>query len=108
MEKKLLLLVIAFFMMVVAFSQSSAVISGRVIDQASKEPLPFASISVVSRNDGKLLTETVSKEDGRFVLEKIPQNEYLVKVLFIGYSQKEIPLLVGKLNSTFDMKSLTK
>ncbi len=85
------------------FSQSNAIISGRIIDQENKQALPFASVTATLKSDGKLHAGSVSKEDGRFILENIPQGNYIIKVAFIGYSNKEIPVLLGKLNSVFDL-----
>lgn len=101
--KNIFLIVIAFFILFYSFGQTKAVISGHVIDLNNKQALPFAQISINLKADDRLLTGTVSKEDGRFILENIPQGEFHVKISFIGYSEIVIPLLVGKLNSVFDL-----
>lgn len=103
MKRKFRLLFIALFMFFAGFSQTNAIISGRIIDQVTKQSLPFASVTAALKSDGKLHAGTVSKEDGRFILENIPQGDYILKIAFIGYSEKEIPVLIGKLNSVFDL-----
>lgn len=60
-------------------------LSGKVVDAASKQPVEYATISVLSRRDSSLVTGTVTDMQGSFVLEQIPAGAYRVKVSYIGY-----------------------
>jgi hypothetical protein len=82
-------------------AQGDGIISGRLFDNASREPLPFATVTV-TRSE-RMVTGTVTNENGRFVLEGIDEGEYIINCSFVGYNLKEIPLLVGKLNNIFDL-----
>lgn len=101
--KRTILAVTILLIVSQAFSQNNATVSGRVFDHASKQPLPFANISVTVNPGGQILTRTAANEDGRFVIEKVPQANYLVVISFIGYSELKISLLVGNLNTVFDL-----
>lgn len=66
----------------------TGIISGVIIDEESKEPLPFAAIALKNRGKG-----TVTNNNGEFSLRII--NEYLQDTLFIsylGFVGKEIPV----------------
>lgn len=77
--------------------------SGRVFDKGTREPLSFATVAITQSSDGKLLTGTITDESGRFTITAIPQGEYIVNCSYLGYGQKKISLLVGRLNKTFDL-----
>ena len=59
-------------------------ISGRVIDQATQEALPYVSIIIKDANN-TVLTGGITNEDGNFSVEKIPTGENTVEIQFIGY-----------------------
>ncbi len=68
--------------------EGAGIISGIIIDEESKEPLPFAAIALKNRGRG-----TVTNNSGEFSLRII--NEYLQDTLFIsylGFIGREIPV----------------
>ena len=85
------------------FSQGDAIVSGRILDKSTHEPLSYASVTVTQSTDGKLITGIMTDKEGRFALAAIPEGEYYVNCLYLGYSQKKISLLVGRLNKVFDL-----
>lgn len=60
------------------------VISGKVVDDASKEPLPYVNI-VVRDMAKKVITGGITKDDGTFKIKDIPEGNSIVEVQFIGY-----------------------
>lgn len=101
--KKLLLTTIFLYSCIQIFSQSDAVVSGRIIDKISSEPLSFASVSITNSSDGRLLTGAITDELGHFTITAVPQGEYFVNCSYIGYTTKKIPVLIGRLNKNFDL-----
>ena len=69
---------------------------GSVIDQESRVPLAFASLSLEGTN-----IATVTNSDGEFSL-KVPKNlvEGKVTITFIGYKNKSVPLSLFKPEKT--------
>jgi hypothetical protein len=63
-------------------------IKGRVVDKKTRDPLPFASVSVVGKNTG-----TITNDDGEFVL-KIPRemNTDTIGISSMGYKTFRIPV----------------
>ncbi len=55
-------------------------ITGTVIDQVTREPLPFVNVQVVSTALG-----AAADENGRFVIRDVPFGTYEVKVSLVGY-----------------------
>lgn len=98
-----LLITIWLFLPAYLYAQSDVVVSGRIFDKSTMEPLSFASVSVLQKTDNRLVTGALTDESGRFTVSGIPQGEYIVSCTFIGYGQKQIPLLVGQLNKIFDL-----
>lgn len=60
-------------------------VSGAVVDAATGEPIPSATVAVWRAADSTLATGTVATDNGRFVIEGIRPGRYYVKVSFIGY-----------------------
>ena len=60
------------------------VIKGKVLDLSNKEPLPFATVSILETGQG-----VVADEHGDFVLEGICEEEIHLEARFIGYKTVE-------------------
>ncbi len=58
--------------------------SGTVVDEAN-EPVPFATIKLVSAADDKLINGTIAEEDGKWVIKSVPEGEFKISISFIGY-----------------------
>ncbi len=64
------------------YSQKSELsIYGKVIDAQTKEPIPFANISVVNSNYG-----AATNEVGYYEIKSLPFNTYQLKASVIGYN----------------------
>ena len=85
-----------------SYSQGDAVISGRVFDKTTQEPLPYATVTLNNRADSKLVTGILTNDMGRFTISGVPQGEYYLNCSYVGYRQQKVEILVGTLNKTFD------
>lgn len=74
-------------------------ISGKVIDKATKEPLPYVNI-IVRDAINKIITGGITNEKGFFNIPKIPEGKSFVEIQFIGYKtiKKEIFISSKKKN----------
>jgi len=89
-QRRLLATIVILFIWGISFSQPSMVmLSGKVIEKKSGQPVPYATISVFEKETKKLLTGTTSNENGEFNLPLRTQNFY-VEVSFIGFEKKTI------------------
>ena len=72
-------------------------ISGKVIDQITKEPLPYVNI-VIRDMAKKIITGGVTDFNGKFKIKNIPEGNSLIEVQFIGYKtySKQIAITNSK------------
>ena len=67
------------------FGQKNLSISGTLIDNLTKEPVDFASVSLLNAKDSTFVTGAMSNSNGVFNLQKIDKGRYLIKITYIGY-----------------------
>ncbi len=79
--KRFLLLILVIFCCVVITSAQSAMLKGFTYDDSNGETLPYCTILLQGTSYGAL-----SDEKGAFVINKIPQGTYVVKVSYLGYT----------------------
>lgn len=82
------------------------VISGKVIDDTSKEPLPYVNI-VVRDMAKKVITGGITKDDGTFRIKDIPEGNSLVEVQFIGYKLYSKQISVSNKNKKVDLGTIS-
>lgn len=93
------------FMMIVGetFAQNHAIVSGKVIDKDSEEPLPFANVVLYQGTDTISVDGTITDENGIFVLKDLKSGNYAIKVMYVGYKVKNTGFMVGELNRNLDL-----
>ena len=90
--KKLLLLCM-LMMCVNSFAQLAkstlpkpGIVSGKVIDEVSKEPLPYVNV-VIKDMAKKVITGGITGEKGEFKIKDIPKGSSIVEVQFMGFEK---------------------
>ncbi len=75
------------------------IITGIVIDNSTKEALPYVNI-VVRDNAKKIITGGITDEKGAFKIKDIPKGKSIVEIQFIGFTtfSKEISISSKKKN----------
>lgn len=61
-------------------AQNTGTVTGRVVDAATQEALPAASVSVAART-------AVSGPDGRFTIQGVPAGTHMLRATRIGYGE---------------------
>ncbi|WP_299157260.1 TonB-dependent receptor [uncultured Tenacibaculum sp.] len=69
-------------------------ISGKVIDQTTKEPLPYVNI-IIKDTANKILTGGITNDNGTFSIKNIPEGKNMVEVQFIGYKTVTKPIIIN-------------
>ena len=91
--KNLVLLAVSLFLInTVSGSEIKWKIIGKVFEEQTEVTLPYVTIVLVQKSDDKVLSGTVSDDNGNFEVDKIVQGNYQVKVSFIGYKEIIIDL----------------
>ncbi len=63
------------------------VVSGKILNNETKDPIEYSSISIFSIDDEKLIAGAISDENGYFIIDNIPSGNFKVVIEFIGYEQ---------------------
>ena len=69
-------------LMLISLTASAETVKGTVTD-TRKQPIPFATVSVLS-TDSTLLTGTITDDDGHYSIE-VPARAYIIQASFVGY-----------------------
>ena len=103
----LLLLLQAFFQQSTYAQNTGEIktgrIAGKVSDASTQKPVEFASVMVLRPTDSSLVSGALTKEDGQFIIEKLPFGNYIIKIQSISYElykQGNISLTAEKPFST--------
>ena len=89
MKKQSIFLFLAFlFFSLGAFAQTG-MIKGFVYDKKSGEPVMFSNILIQKTTYGSTTDDNVY-----FVINKVPKGDYTLRVSFMGYEEKLIPVTV--------------
>jgi len=88
MVRKLLFLLVLLLAANAALLAQSGALQGKVIDKATKEPIPFTNI--VIENKGTQAGGTASDIDGKYTIKPITPGTYDVKASFLGYKPVQI------------------
>lgn len=70
---------------VTAQSKTNTSISGKVVDYTTKQPLEYATVSIISKGTGKTVNGSISDVNGAYIVSNIPYGVYKVEIGFIGY-----------------------
>ncbi len=65
-------------------------LSGVILDQETDKPVEFATIGVYNHEDSTLVTGSISDENGKFQIDKLPRGHYYLDVRFVGYSNTRV------------------
>ncbi|MCF1421900.1 outer membrane beta-barrel family protein [Mangrovimonas futianensis] len=89
---KYLLLALTFIFTTVSLSaqpEKNITVTGKVIDQSSKQPLEYATIAFYSTSDNQLVTGGVTDENGNFELT-LKSGIYNVTIEFMTFKKKTL------------------
>lgn len=80
--------------------KSSVNLSGTVKNKNSENTLPFVSVALKNPLNAKLVSGTISDDNGLFVFKEVKPGDYILEVTYIGYQKYEKPFFIGS-NSDF-------
>jgi outer membrane receptor protein involved in Fe transport len=96
MRPLIFIVIIQVFFSIAVSAQSitNTIISGKVFDKSTREPLEYATISIINKQSGKTITGTVADVKGVFSISNIPFDTYQVNIEFIGYEKTTLDNIV--------------
>jgi iron complex outermembrane recepter protein len=81
------------------FAQTTAVISGQVLNEATKKPIPFAIVKALNSNSKKI-APTKANIDGEFKLETVIEPDKL-DISALGFNSKSISVKSNSIGSIY-------
>lgn len=69
------------------FRQGFSVVLGSIRDAVTKQPIEYASVSLIRTQDSAAQCGMITGGNGKFRFEKLPVGNYMALVSFIGYRQ---------------------
>ncbi|MEJ2880135.1 TonB-dependent receptor [Pedobacter sp. GR22-6] len=108
MKKFYLLVLLCCTTFTITLAQNTASIKGKITDSLSKKPLGLSTVAVVNAGDTSLVSYTVTKDDGTFLLSRLPIARSLkLIVTYVGFNtfRKDLELKPGLLDfGTIELK----
>ena len=101
MRQKTVAAAVAAAMLSVIYPVSAAVITGKVVDASTDEPMEFVNVTVSDKSSGRELpVGTMSGVDGAFKLNGVPSGSYNVKLSFVGYKPALVDAVINSGNQS--------
>ncbi len=91
----------------VAVQKGSGRISGTIIDAASQQPVPYATVALVVPATNKPVDGTMADEKGRFSMDKIAKGAYRVAISFVGYETRTLEVEVTEKSASVDFGKIS-
>jgi hypothetical protein len=82
---KFMLLAVAIVCFKGVYAQEKESITGKLIEENSNQPVPFATVALIKASDGKIIGGTMSDDNGVFILTPVISGNYVLQVSNIGY-----------------------
>lgn len=80
-------------------------ITGKVIDNTTKESLPYVNIVVKDINQ-KIITGGITDDNGTFTIKKLPKGKSFVEVQFIGYTTFKKEITISNKNKSINLGTI--
>ncbi|WP_435254586.1 TonB-dependent receptor domain-containing protein [Tenacibaculum sp. A30] len=82
------------------------IVSGKVVDQTTKQPLPYVNI-IIKDATKKIVTGGITDDNGLFSIKNIPEGNSIVEVQFIGYKTFSKPVSVSNKSNKIDLGTIS-
>jgi outer membrane receptor protein involved in Fe transport len=88
---------------VTVFSQTDKVtVSGVIQDSRLHIKIPYVNVILKSLPDSVFVSGTVTSDKGLFSISGIAPGNYILVISYMGYSDKQMPILAGRLSAFLD------
>ncbi|OIQ22783.1 TonB-dependent receptor [Lacinutrix sp. MedPE-SW] len=83
----------------------NGIITGTILDGNLNEPLPYVNIVIRDLNN-KIITGGLTKEDGTFYMENIPEGKNKVSIEYLGYKTVSREIEITKATKRIDFGTI--
>lgn len=104
MRKFITILNFLFIGTITIFAQNKIItVSGKLIDSDNKTGVVQAGLQLLHLPDSTYSAGTVSSKSGTFSLPKVKEGSYVLKISYVGYQTKKIPLKLSASRPDYNM-----
>lgn len=82
-------------------------ISGKIIDQITSQPIAYASIVIKSASDQSTLTGGITTDNGVFIIDKLPEGNFILEVLYIGFKTYSLSFRITGDNKKIEVGTIS-
>ncbi|WP_370407667.1 TonB-dependent receptor [Tenacibaculum dicentrarchi] len=82
------------------------IISGKVIDEVSKEALPYVNI-IIKNTSNKILTGGITNDNGTFSIKNISEGKNTIEIQFIGYKTVSKSITISNKNKKVSLGTIS-
>ena len=68
-----------------AKAQTLSSLSGKIIEQSTKEPMEFVNVALYHTTDSSLVTGVVTDKNGTYTFANVNEGKYYLQISFIGF-----------------------
>ena len=94
MYRKYFLSGFLLFFILFTIQGQSGIIEGDIIDKATGDAIPFASLAVYSSNNSDPVLSSVSEENGHFRLTGLEHSKYILVISYVGYQSDTVKNII--------------
>src|SRR5574344_461420 len=102
--KKLTFIILACLFGILSIQAQShkVTVSGSVLDEDGKTPIMQATVQILNM-EGKYVNGAASLQSGHFQLPAVAAGKYTLKVSFVGYTSKSIPITLSSEKPSYNI-----
>ena len=97
---KFMLFAFAIFYVSGVSAQIVKSITGRLVEEKTNQPLPYASVALIRDSDSTMMNGAISDENGAFIIRPLPSGKYGLRISSMGYETKVIQFAVENTEKT--------
>ena len=101
------LIVLMVFALLSVVTVKAITLSGNVQDASANEPLPQASVRLLSQRDSSLVKGVVTDNNGRFRINGVKAGRYIVEASYVGFTPVLRKVTVADIDITLKAFELT-
>lgn len=83
--KHIYLLPIVLLLALQTMAQKNGSVKGRSIDTIARQPLSYATVTVLKKSDSSLVNFTMTDKEGKFYLTNLPNGDFRLLVTHVNY-----------------------
>ncbi|WP_288071483.1 TonB-dependent receptor [Hydrotalea sp.] len=86
-----------------AFDAAAGKVTGKVMDAVSKQPIEYATITVLNKSTKNVVNGTITDGTGSFVIKGLAPGNYIFKIQSLGYQEYTINTVSVQKNASINL-----